>query len=189
MQRVGFTADSWSGGSKEGERRRESGGKDVEEKQKIQESRGSRREVQIPASDREYRSDRDSTYQYRAVGMVLCRRPWRVVEDEWVDDTGGDCVEESREIPESREVSGGSQSLSRVRPAKTDTSNPPNQVVEGGTRDPRVVGLRDRDRAAKPEQEERERETAERETQSERHRAPAQVNEGGEVCCGINQPS
>ena len=50
-----------------------------------------------------------------------------------------------------------------------------------------VQRVRDRDRAAEPELEEREREIAERETQSERHRAPAQVNEGGEVCCGINQ--
>ena len=112
---------------KEGERRREPGGKDVEEKHEIQESRVSRQEVQFQASDREYRSYRSSTHQLCAEDRVMWRQQWRLVGDACAGDQCEVCVEEMKEIAECREVSGGSQSLSRVRPVKTDTNNPPSQ--------------------------------------------------------------
>ena len=166
----------------------ETGWNHVEKSQEIRMGREARRESKVTSDGMCFKVSNPNSHKHSRVGMVPCRRPWRTVEGEWGGDPGGDCVEESREIPESRELSGGSQNSSRERPAKTDNSNPPRQGVEGGTSDPRAVGLRDRDRAAQPELEEREREIAERETQAERHRAPAHVSEGGEVGCSINRP-
>ena len=141
--------------------------------------------MHVQSSDRAVQEDSTHTHLYRAKGRFSCSQLLWLKERERRRESEGKDVEETQEIPESREVSGGSQTSSRERPAKTDTSNPPRQGVEGGTSDPRAVGLRDRDRAAQPELEEREREIAERETQAERHRAPAHVSEGGDVGCSI----
>ena len=91
------------------------------------------------------------------------------------------CVEEMKEIPECRGVRGERQSSSRVRTAKSDTSNPPRQGEGGESCDPRAVGIRDRVRAAQPELEERDSVSADRETQAGRRRAPAHVSEEVEV--------
>ena len=80
-------------------------------------------------------------------------------------------------MPESREVSRGSQITARERPAKTDTSNPPRQGEGGETSDPRAVGLRERVRTAQPELEERDSVTADRGTQAVRRLSLIHISE------------
>ena len=142
---------------KEGERWRESGGKDVEEKQEIQESRGSRREDQIPAREREYRSDRGSTHQYRADGRFHCRQlQWRK-EGERRAETGGKSVEENRETHESRMERREEQNPQRDNSVQTDlahsglnTVQEVNRTVYGGCLLYTSPSPRDRTRSRMP---------------------------------------